>query len=559
MKEAPLNRSTKARFVALIRGAAPTLALLTGGAFLQGAVNIGIPLLARVALDRAIPAKDFGSLAFTGAGIAALYLLNSAIGVGMRWSALRTAQTAAARLRSDTVDTLLSRSQNWHAQQDPARLNTIILQDTERAGAFFDALLGQLLPAATVSCALLVALMLLDLRLFLMLGALVPLLLLVRATLGKTAKGGVLRFRETFEQYGKATHFLIHAIDLIRTRSAEEPETVRQRDAIEALRSAGVRASWGFAAYTQIHNAVVALSGVVILVGGGWAVASGQTTAGALFSFYAAVSLLKTPAQTILSLAGPISEGRAAMKSIDRLLSEGEVEPYQGEGKPSLSGAVRLSGVSFGFPGRPLFSGLDLDIRQGEVVGIVGENGCGKSTLIELLLAHYRPSSGSLSADDHPYDTLEPRHLRRAFSVLRQDPYLFPGTVAENIGYGRPNATIEEIIEAARHTGADGFIRAMPHGFDTPVGERGGLLSGGQRQRIALARALIGQPSLLLLDEPTNHLDEGAVRDVIAGLRTLSPLPAILLVSHHRELLGMCDRVLAVAGGHLVPLDGEER
>jgi ATP-binding cassette subfamily B protein len=191
--------------------------------------------------------------------------------------------------------------------------------------------------------------------------------------------------------------------------------------------------------------------------------ASGAT-AGALISFYAAVSLLKTPAQTLLSCAGPISEGRAAMESIDRLLSEGEMEPYRGEGKPSLSGAVRLSGVSFGFPGRPLFSGLDLEIRRGEVVGIVGENGCGKSTLIDLLLAHYRPPAGTLSADDHPYDTLDPRHLRRAFSVLRQDPYLFPGTVAGNIGYGRPDAGIGEIIEAARHAGADGFIRTLPHG-----------------------------------------------------------------------------------------------
>ncbi len=541
------------RFKALFRGGAPALALLAVGAGLQAGVNVGIPLLARDALDGAIPAKAFGRLALAGAGIAALYLLNGAIGVGLRWVALKSARAAAARLRNDAVDAILSRSRAWHAQQDPALLHTVIVQDTERAGNYFDILLGQLLPALTISCALLVALLLLDFRLFLLLGTLVPPLLLIRSTLGKSAKRRIPLFRAAFERYAKATHFLVHALDLVRTRSAEGPETARQFGAIEGLRDAGVRASFGIAAYTQIHNAVVALSGVVILVGGGMAVATGRTTAGALLSFYAAVSLLKTPAQTLLSCAAQLSEGEAALESIDRLLSEGECEPYRGTGRPELTGAVRISGVSFGFPGRPLFSGLDLALRAGEVVGIVGPNGSGKSTLIELLLAHYRPDAGSLSADSHTYDTLDPRRLRRAFSVLRQDPYLFPGSVAENIGYGRPEASFEEILEAARHAGADVFVGQLPQAFDTPVGERGALLSGGQRQRIALARALLGKPSLLLLDEPTNHLDESAVRGVMSGLRAMRPPPAILLVSHHREILGLCDRVLALADGCLVP------
>jgi ABC-type bacteriocin/lantibiotic exporter with double-glycine peptidase domain len=194
---------------------------------------------------------------------------------------------------------------------------------------------------------------------------------------------------------------------------------------------------------------------------------------------------------------------------------------------------------------------VNLELRPGSSVAIVGPNGAGKSTVLYLILGFYRPLRGALRADGAAYDRLDLVELRRGIGVVMQHPTFFAGTVRENITYGYPEATDEEIAVAARLALADEFIQALPQGYDTPIGEGGLLLSGGEVQRIAIARALLRKPKLLILDEPTNHLESAAIHRLLDHLAALEPRPGVLIISHDREVLRYADVVHRLEDGTL--------
>jgi len=207
--------------------------------------------------------------------------------------------------------------------------------------------------------------------------------------------------------------------------------------------------------------------------------------------------------------------------------------------------------VSFGYDQQPILHQVTLELPAGGRAAIVGPNGAGKSTLVSLMLGLYRPQSGRLLADGVPFDELDLGVLRQSVGVLLQEPLLFPTTIRENISYGRPDASLEEVREAACWATADEFIELMPEGYDSHVGDDGALLSGGQRQRIALARALLSRPAMLILDEPTTHLDDRSVARLLENLRDFPGCPSIVTVTHDPEVAAISDLVYRIRDGRI--------
>jgi ATP-binding cassette subfamily B protein len=231
------------------------------------------------------------------------------------------------------------------------------------------------------------------------------------------------------------------------------------------------------------------------------------------------------------------------------------IAPTGGEQPAQVAGALQLSGVRFAYPTRPevvVLDRLDLQLAPGEVVAVVGPSGAGKSTIAALLARFYDATEGAVHLDGRDLRTLDPDWLRRQIGSVAQEPILFSTTVAENIRYGRPNATQAEIEAAARAANADHFIRAFPEGYSTLVGERGVQLSGGQKQRVAIARAILKDPGILILDEATSALDAENEHLVREALEHLMRGRTTLVIAHRLSTVIDADRVIVLDRGKVV-------
>jgi ATP-binding cassette subfamily B protein/subfamily B ATP-binding cassette protein MsbA len=218
-----------------------------------------------------------------------------------------------------------------------------------------------------------------------------------------------------------------------------------------------------------------------------------------------------------------------------------------------LSGHVRYEAVTFGYaPARPVLKDVSLEVRPGEVVAIVGPTGAGKTTLVNLLARFFDPWSGCVLVDGNDLRALRIRSLRQQVAVVLQEPFIFPLSVADNIAYGRPDATRAEIEAAAIAANADGFIRRLPDGFDTVVGERGATLSGGEKQRLSIARALLKDAPILILDEPTSALDARTEALLLDALHRLMRDRTTFVIAHRLSTIRGADRILVLDLGEIV-------
>jgi ABC-type bacteriocin/lantibiotic exporter with double-glycine peptidase domain len=427
-----------------------------------------------------------------------------------------------------------------------------MVQDTERLDIMTNALFAQLIPALCISFVLSAVLVYLNWFLFLVMICVFPFLFSLSKAIGRTAREKTYTFHRSFETFSKGILFVLQMMDLTRLQSAEEFEIARQRGNLEELRLTSGRMAWLRTAHVLTQNTLIAVLGVLILIVGGRAVATGYMTLGELLSFYAATSLLRPHLRTISSCIPQIIEGNESLTTLYNLLETKDARPYSGAQRKPFCGKITLAFVSFQYKDCPVLHDINLTIDPGSMVAIAGPNGSGKTTIANLILGFYRPQKGQLYADDCPFSEWDIVHLRRHIGVVTQNPLLFAGTILENITYSRPDANLDQVVQAAELATAHEFIRQLPQGYETFVGESGVLLSGGERQRIAIARALLRQPRLLILDEPTNHLDADAVHHLMNNLKTLNDVPASLIISHDMNVVRKAERIYVLQEGRIV-------
>ena len=297
------------------------------------------------------------------------------------------------------------------------------------------------------------------------------------------------------------------------------------------------------------------LGGLAVWAVGGWQVVAGNLTFGVLMSFVGFVALMYEPLRFLTKV---VEWWSAAMNSAQRIFEILDTVPEVAERAdpvplPAMGGAVELRGVTFGYePNKPVLHDVDLQVAAGEMVGLVGHTGAGKSTLINLITRLYDTGDGQVSIDGIDVRDLRVADLRRQVGIILQDPYLFAGSVAENIAYGRPSAARAEIITAARAAYAHDFITTLPNGYDTVIGSRGHGLSGGERQRLSIARAVLLDPRILILDEATSSVDSATEEMIQEALERLIRGRTTIAIAHRLSTLRMADRLVVVDDGRLV-------
>ncbi|HET7835179.1 MAG TPA: ATP-binding cassette domain-containing protein, partial [Variovorax sp.] len=352
---------------------------------------------------------------------------------------------------------------------------------------------------------------------------------------------------------------VLNAIPVVQSYTAEAREAARfDASTDSAFRTAvrRTRARSVLVAFIIIATSAALLWG---LYQGTQAVLRGDITAGHLGQTVVYVIILASAAAVLGEVYGDLLRAAGATERLMELLHARPVivspaEPAQAP-VPAAGSALSLEGVGFHYPSRPGTPALrdfDLRIAPGETVALVGSSGAGKSTVFQLLLRYYDPQSGRITLDGTPLAALSLEALRARIGLVPQDAVIFSASALENIRYGRPDASVEEVHAAARAAFADGFLRALPEGYDTFLGERGVRLSGGQRQRIAIARAMLKNPPLLLLDEATSALDAESERMVQAALESAMTGRTTLVIAHRLATVQKADRIVVLDHGGIV-------
>jgi subfamily B ATP-binding cassette protein MsbA len=282
-------------------------------------------------------------------------------------------------------------------------------------------------------------------------------------------------------------------------------------------------------------------------------VVSGSITAGDLASMLVAIYMIFSPVKKIGDSYNSFQESRAAIERIDTLMFA-ETEEQGETGIDEFSKSIRFDNVSFTYPGTeiPVLKNIELEILSGEVLAIVGQSGAGKSTLVDLIPKFHAPSGGVIAIDGRDMNDVSLQALRKLMGIVSQDIILFDDTVRENIAFGRPEASEEEIVAAAKMAYADDFIREFPDQYDTEIGERGLKLSGGQRQRIAIARAILKNPPILILDEATSSLDSVSEALVQKALDGLMKGRTTVVIAHRLSTIRNADRIVILDKGRII-------
>jgi ATP-binding cassette, subfamily B, bacterial len=353
----------------------------------------------------------------------------------------------------------------------------------------------------------------------------------------------------------------VTGVRVVKGFGQEDQETGRIEQASGRLYAARVRAVRLMARYNPALQAVPALGQVGVLALGGWLALHGTISLGTFLAFSSYLVALVWP---VRSLAGLVTIGQQARASVIRVFEVIDAEPVvtdQPGALPLPPGTqdVELDDVRFGYvPSQPVLQGLSLRVLPGETVALVGPAGSGKSTISLLLPRFYDVSGGALRVGGHDVRDLTQDSLRSAIGMVMEESFLFSDTVAGNIAFGRPDATREQVVAAARAAEADGFIAALPQGYDTVVGEKGLTLSGGQRQRVALARALLTDPAILVLDDATSAVDPQVEAEIHETLRRVMRGRTTLLIAHRRSTLQLAERIAVLDQGRLVDQGSHE-
>jgi ATP-binding cassette subfamily B protein len=395
-------------------------------------------------------------------------------------------------------------------------------------------------------------------RLALMIVVLVPVVIVPLIVLGRRVRTLSRTSQDRIADTSGLAEETLNAIQTVQAFTLEEVNARRFDAAVEDSFAAAVKRTRTRSTLTAIATMLVFGAITFVLWTGAHSVVRGEMTGGQLGQFLVYAVYVAISAASLSEMWGEVQRAAGAMERLVELQHAEPtiVAPVDPVPLPTPGrGEIRFESVSFSYPSRResrALEGFDLGIRPGETVAFVGPSGAGKSTTFQLLLRFYDPSSGRILIDGVDIAAADPAEVRRRIGLVPQDTVLFAASARENIRYGRPGASDAEVEAAARAAAADEFVRRLPQGYDTFLGERGARLSGGQRQRIAIARAILRDPPILLLDEATSALDAESERLVQAALEELMRGRTTIIIAHRLATVLAADRIVVMDHGRIV-------
>ena len=543
-------------FLPALRRYRGVLVQVFAASFVVQLFGLANPLLIQVIIDKVINQRSLDTLQVLGVALVVVTLLEGVLGSLKTFLFAETTNRIDQRLGAEVIDHLLRLPLGYFDKRPVGELGSRIAE-LEKIRNF---LTGQAL--TTILDALFSVIYIAVMALYSWVLTLVALAVLP-VQVGLTLLGAPLfrrQFRQAAEENAKTQSHLVEVLTGVQTVKAQNVEMV-SRWKWQELYSRYIARTYEKTitgtAVTQTSQVLQKLSQLLVLWVGAAMVLQGELTLGMLIAFRIISGYVTQPLLRLSSIWQNIQELKVSFERLADIINTPLESNEADQAKiplPPINGQVNFDNVSFSFKtsSPPVLKNISVTIEPNSFVGIVGQSGSGKSTLVKLLPRLYSPDSGRLLIDQYDIDKVELYSLRRQIGIVPQDPLLFSGTISENIALTQPDASSDDIVEAARMASAHDFIMQLSSGYSTNVGERGSNLSGGQRQRIAIARTLLGKPKLLVMDEATSALDYDTERRVCNNLLESMDNSTVLFITHRLSSIRRADRILMMHDGALV-------
>ncbi len=534
---------------------------VAGSAALLVPPYLTMPLLDRILIPHqsGLPV-DFGMVKWYLAGLAGSLVVAWLLEWARSYLSSRVSEPHHAGVRLKTYAHLQQLSLEFFGGQRTGDLISRVSSDTDRLCNFLSSYMIDI--ATDLLMIAMTAIILLSIDPMLALATLCPFPLIIWLV-HRVRSRLYGRYRQGSLAWAEMTSVLADTIPGIRVVKAfaqERREIERFRATNDRILRANDRVNTTWAFFGPTVSLLTGSGLMIVWVAAVWRIEDHRITVGVLTAFLAYITRFYSRSESLLRMYSTAQRAAASAHRIFEILDRvpSVPEPTKPVHLEHMHGQVELRGVRFRYGPREVIHGIDLNIKPGEMIGLVGPSGAGKSTLLNLICRFYDVAAGSVLVDGVDVRSFPVEEYRRHIGIVLQEPFLFFGTVAENIAYGRPSASGDEIIAAARAARAHEFILRLPHGYNSLVGERGQALSGGERQRISIARALLIDPRILLLDEATSSVDTETERDIQAALETLIEGRTTIAIAHRLSTLRRADRLVVIEQGRIAEMGTHE-
>ena len=520
----------------------------------QGAALL-IPWVTGKTIDEAIPAGDGRLLALFAALVVLAGVLRALLMAARRFIAGRQALGVEFDLRNALYSRLLRLSWRFYDRHQTGQLMSRATVDLQGVRFFLGYGLIFFVQHVLTIAAVTAILLVLDWQLALIALAVTPALVAIAYRYNEASHPIVKDVQQRMADLTTAAEEAIVGVNVVKAFAQEKREEEKFARRSEEVFRRSVEATRQRAKYAPLLSFLPLVAQAGVLLGGGYRVVSGDLTLGSFVAFNVYVLMLVFPLRMLGYWISQYQRAIASGERIFEVLDEPEDVKDRPDARPLPPGGgqLRFERVSFGYdPTRPVLEDVDLEIPPGRTVALIGHTGSGKTTLTALVPRFYDVTGGRVLLDGADVRDIRLVELRRAVGLVSQDPFLFSATVRENITFGKPDATDEEVERAARMAQADDFIADLPDGYDTLIGERGITLSGGQRQRIAIARALLVDPRVLILDDATSSVDATTEGQIRLGLREVMRGRTTLIIAHRLSTIALADEVVVLDRGRIV-------
>jgi ATP-binding cassette subfamily B protein len=557
------QRGRKVRWmIGLLRPYRGRMALMFVALLIETGAGLAPPYLAGRAIDAGIATGDVSALDLTVVAFVVISLIYAA-GTYVEtylvgWVGTRALQDMRERLFAH----IQSMSIGFFTRRSPGVLISRMTNDVEALNQLVTSGVVTIFNSTLTLLGVVVILLVLDVKLALITFLTFPLLLIASLVFRIVSAG---TYRATRERIAAVTAYLqetLSGVRVVRSFGQEPRHQAAMTDLNERNRDVNMKTVYLNASYFPAVELLAAIGTSVILLYGGSQAIDGAIQIGVIVSFVGYLALFFEPIQELSQLYTTYQQGMAALDKIfDLLDTPADMVDAPGAIDPGvLRGEIELDGVWFSYADGPAaeleddawaLRDVDLHVPPGQTLALVGATGAGKSTFAKLVARFYDPQQGTVRVDGHDLRGVRQEALRRQLGIVPQEGFLFSGSVRENVAFGRPEASLEEIESAIATVGASGFVAALPEGIETEVGERGVQLSAGQRQLVAFARALLAEPRILILDEATSNVDVRTEKTIEKGLERLLQGRTAIVIAHRLSTIRRAGKIVVLEGGRI--------